>query len=1000
MSRAQRSKRAGEAPPSGGLEKARLKLSAPVVRSSLTLGHAIGATAAFVAAASFGIAGFAIGDPLNVNIASRADIDIRAGRNDRSGRIEIYGTVGSRASVRKQDGQVVVRLPGSLKPDLGDVRANPPLGITSVDVKGDARATELWLKVAEGFDARFGRSDGAVFVQVDPKDEKAAKGAIGVNLQQLLTDKAEARTEKAETKPVPNVLVEVANNEGGRDIAFGFSGPVASAIFRRGEYVWIVFDGDAELRLPKELKDGAIIQDVQWTRNDGFTAMRLKAPSTGSLSAISDGMTWRVRLGGKALDNKATQVSIIRDDSTGVPGLNVNMAGVTRVAWIRDPSVGDRMAVATARGPIKNLATTRTILEASLASTAHGVVVERMTPDVKVTVDGDLVEISRPSGLTLSPVDPDARDDERLEYRNALFASLMNPDWSVKPEEGFLNRYNGLQVAAADEAQLGPAGPNKARLALARFLVGQGMHYEAQGALDMLVRQSPKSLDDPQVRGLRVAAKMLTGRYADARGDLSSPQLASDPAARLWEAYGEYKAGNHAEAVKDFQAGLKALDQFPVEWRMKFGAAYADAAMHQKDMKTADKMIVYAVNQDGTPLQKLGAYLVYGQIIEASGDKRRALNVFDAVSRASDDRIATPAIMNAARLKYELGKAKADETLNTLDSLRFRWRGDGTELKVIASMGDIYLSQGRYRDALQVLKTAGQQFGSDPQALQINDTLNQSFRSLFLDGMADGLQPVEALGLFNDFRELTPVGADGDLMVRKIVRRLVDVDLLDQAAALLQYQIDNRLDGVARSAVAADLAAIHLMDRDPQKALQALWKTRTTLLPKSIMAERRVLEARALSQLGKPDEALEVLGKDAGADADDVRADIYWQQQEWGKAAAILERRLGDRWKKDGALILSDEGRVIRAGVAYSLLKDDKGLVRMSERWVKFADTASSPDAMRVALAPLDGGDLSGRNFAAAAAATDSFAGWVSGMKRRFREKGVPKPAAPATKTA
>lgn len=990
-------------PQQGGLDKARHKLARPEA-PPLHPGWIAGATAAFVAAATFGLGGLAIGDPLNPNIASRSDIDIRTGRNETSGRIEIYGSVGSRASVRRQDGNVVVRLPGGLKPDLGDVRANPPLGIKTVEVKGDARATELWLAIADGYTAQFGRADGAVFIQLDSAETKNKK-APGVTLQQLLTDKASGKAEvKAEAPsatPAPMVVVEVASNEGGRDISFAFPGPVASAIFRRGENVWIVFDTDADLRLPAELKDGAIVQDVQWTRNDGFTAMRLKAPSTGSLSADSDGLTWRVRLGGKALNNQVTQVTVTRDDATGVPSLNANLAGATRVAWIKDPSVGDRMAVITARGPVKNLVAPRTTLEATLSSTAHGLAVEHMAPDVKVVVYGDLVEVTRPSGLTLSPSDPDAKpDDSRLEYKNALFASLINPDWSAKPEEGFLPRYNALQVAAANESQSGSSGANTARLSLARFLVGQGMNYEAQGVLDLLVRQNPKSLEDPQVRGLRVAAKMLTGRYADTKADLTSSQLATDPAARLWEAYGEYKEGNFAEAIKDFQAGLRAMDQFPVEWRMRFGAAYADAAMRQNDLKTADKMIVYAVNQNGTPLQKLAAYLVYGQIIEASGDKRRALNVFDAVSRASDNGISTPAIMNAARLKYELGKAKADETLNTLDSLRFRWRGDGTELKVIASMGDIYLSQGRYRDALQVLKTAGQQFGNDPEALKIQDTLNQSFRNLFLGGMADGLQPVEALGLFNDFRELTPVGTDGDQMVRKIVRRLVDVDLLDQAAALLQYQIDNRLDGVAKSAVAADLAAIYLMDRDPQKALQALWKTRTTLLPKPIMAERRILEARALSQLGKPEEALEVLGKDASSDADDVRADIYWQQQDWAKAAAILERRLGERWKKDGTLALTDEGRIIRVGVAYSLLKDDKALVRLSDRWAKFIATASSPDAMRVALAPLDGGEMTGRDFAAAAAATDSFAGWVSGMKRRFREKAPLAPAVPPAKTA
>ncbi len=987
-----------------GLEGARALLKArrvakPVAKS-VSLASALGATAAFAALASFTISGMAVGDPLNLNIASRADIDIRVGRNDHSGRIEIYGAVGSRASVRRDGTTVVIRMPGQQRPDLGDIRSNPPIGIASVDLRSDARATELVLTVANGYDTHFGREDGAVFVQVDPSQhadttvKPEPNQPITVNLQQILAgQKADAAAAKtapavAPKPPVPVVALDVEDNGDGKDIAFPFAGPVASAVFRRGDSIWIVFDQEVDLRLPVELKDGDVIQDVQWTHNDGFTAMRIKAPSVGSLSAQSDGLIWRVRLGGRSLNNNATEVKINRDDSSGSPSLNVNLAGATRIAWIRDPSVGDRMAIACARGPVKNMTTARTTVEATLASTAQGVVVEHMTPDVSVQVDGDLVEVTRPGGLTLSSLDPNAApDDSRLVYKNALYPSLINPDWSTAPEEGFLTRYSALQAAAADEAQGGADAKTEARLALARFLVGQGLTYEAQGMLDLLVKQNVKALDDPQVRGLRVAAKMMSGRYADAKSDLSSPALAADPTARLWEAYAEVKAGHYADALKDFAGGSKAMDQFPAAWRARLGAAAAYAALQTKDMKTANGMITYAVNQDAPPLEKLAAYLIDAQIIEASGDKQRALNVYEAVSKASEDRIASPAMMHAAMLRFQLGQAKAPETLAQLDSLRYRWRGDDTELQIINSMGQIYLSLGRYRDALQVLKTAGQQFGNQPQAVQIQTTLSQSFRNLFLGGMADGLQPVEALGIFYDFRELTPIGADGDEMVRRIVRRLVDVDLLDQASGLLQYQIDNRLQGVAKASVASDLAAIYLMDRDPQKALQALWNTRTTLLPKNVMQERRVLEARALLQLNQPDKALDALGNDTSVDGNDVRADIYWQQKDWAKSAAILEKALGDRYKTDAPLSLAEEGRLIRAGVAFSLLKDQPSLNRLNDRWGKFAATASSPDAMRVALAPLDGGTISARDFAAAAAHTDSFAGWVSSMKKRFREK-------------
>jgi hypothetical protein len=258
------------------------------------------------------------------------------------------------------------------------------------------------------------------------------------------------------------------------------------------------------------------------------------------------------------------------------------------------------------------------------------------------------------------------------------------------------------------------------------------------------------------------------------------------------------------------------------------------------------------------------------------------------------------------------------------------------------------------------------------------------------------LQPIQALGLFYDFRELTPIGADGDEMVRRLARRLIDVDLLDQAAELLTHQVEERLEGVARASVATDLAAVYLMDRQPEAALQALWSTRTTLLPSALNAERRALEARALLDLGRYDHALEVLGDDRGPEADAVRAEVLWKQENWAGAAAIYERLLGDR-HLDAATALSpvEESRLIRAGVGYSLGEDAAGLSRLAGRYAPFVAGARKPDAIRIAL--YDPAALtSGAGLAAAIQSSDTFTGWVEATRARFRrETGGPAPADP-----
>ena len=109
-----------------------------------------------------------------------------------------------------------------------------------------------------------------------------------------------------------------------------------------------------------------------------------------------------------------------------------------------------------------------------------------------------------------------------------------------------------------------------------------------------------------------------------------------------------------------------------------------------------------------------------------------------------------------------------------------------------------------------------------------------------------------------------------------------------------------------------------------------------------------------------------------------------------GDELPALERALGDRWRNSAPLSPAEEGRLLRAGAAYSLAGDGAALARLKGRYAKLADSARSPDALRVALAGAGEADVASADFARAVTDADSFAAWVSAMKTRFREKPAP----------
>ena len=213
--------------------------------------------------------------------------------------------------------------------------------------------------------------------------------------------------------------------------------------------------------------------------------------------------------------------------------------------------------------------------------------------------------------------------------------------------------------------------------------------------------------------------------------------------------------------------------------------------------------------------------------------------------------------------------------------------------------------------------------------------MDELFRELFLNGRANKLDPINALALYFDFRELTPGGRDGDQMIRILADRLAAVDLLDRAAQLLDHQVKFRLRGEQKARVGARLAVIHLLDQKPSDALRILRASRWVKLPKAIDAERRHLQARALVELDRDAEALKLIGGDPTRSAELIRSEIHWRRKDWVKAAASLESILGDRWKIDMPLDEIEQTQILRLAMALTFENSRAGLDSLRCRYAE-----------------------------------------------------------------
>src|SRR3546814_6345263 len=130
-------------------------------------------------------------------------------------------------------------------------------------------------------------------------------------------------------------------------------------------------------------------------------------------------------------------------------------------------------------------------------------------------------------------------------------------------------------------------------------------------------------------------------------------------------------------------------------------------------------------------------------------------------------------------------------------------------------------------------------------------------------------------------------------MIQKLVDRLFNVDLLNRAADLLEQQVRFRLKGKEKARAGLKLAVIRLLDQNADGAVAALHGSRTTDLPPELEDDRRRVEAKAMFELGRNEDAVALLAGDVSREADLLRADIYWRAEDWSETAKVLQRLAG-----------------------------------------------------------------------------------------------------------
>ncbi|SDG93593.1 hypothetical protein SAMN04487974_11323 [Pelagibacterium luteolum] len=912
--------------------------------------------------------------------------DIAVGTHPTFSRVIFDWNVGTKAEFTQDGLAAAIKFDWPVPIDIYPLISNLPVQVESVENEVDGGGSTINLTLAEDVDLRFYENTASQFI-LDINNPAAETG--GVDIQALIAD-AEANgviepladeDEAAVAVDVPDVIVPRVSSVGQTvRVVFPFHTATASAVFRRGDTVWMLFDSTIPIAEPDaaagSIFDG-LVTDFSVQAAGASQVVRMDLSQDRLATIGSEGMAWVLSLGDTLLSATEPVSLNRRRDSAGFYEMMADLGQPSKVHQLRDPVVGDVLDVVTVFPPARGVVRDFQYVDFSAPRSIHGLVIKPHHQGVGVRIEDRLAVISGATGLTLSDAQtvrfrmPEGGSDSALDL-----ASLNTPN-----PLHFAERKNALvhRTATTEGREL-----DRARLELAQFYLGNGLAQEAIGILEVMRRELRQEGLDIELNATLGAASALAGRVDEALAILNSDDMRDEADAMIWRTIVRAESGrDYAAARLDAMGAESAVAEYPSWVRSRFLLAAARAAVMHGDAEFANKML-NTLELSTLTRDQMAFYELFGGMVDKlNGHSAEALESFGRVIAADRRPTTAEAVLRTIELLDEMDRLDLDRAISTLSVQATIWRGGPLELEMTSKLADLMYRNSDFRDAFVLTHDVAALHADSPVLDGMVDRARTEFAGLYLDGKADALEPIEALSIYYDYRQLTPPGTDGDVMIRNLAQRLIKVDLLAQAADLLEYQVDNRLEGAARAQVAADLAVVHIANHDPSSALRVINATRLAGLPPGLERQRRVLEASALINAGRQELALDMLSSLTGRDAELLRIDALWQARRYREASERIEMLYATD-ADAGALSPMGRTNIVKAAVGYVLANDAIGITRLRSR---FSDAmADAPEWPMFALVTedMDATGVDFRDVARKVANTDAINGFLNAYREIY----------------
>ena len=676
-------------------------------------------------------------------------------------------------------------------------------------------------------------------------------------------------------------------------IRFTWNNPVSIASFTRNGKIWIVFDHQNKFDIETmKLEAGDKVKEIYSLYHPSGVIVVVE-PADGVKHAIrKEGLLWILDLYTKKppVFKLNAYTFFNQYDSLKNSYIFIPTPTAGNVMSFIDPEIGDIITVSTTsqlgRGVEKpyrypDFDILPSNIGIAFILNSSDIVLNRGNSGITLKAIGRGLNISQ----NLSALKRDQFSDSTIQSpKNAFDFQMPNEYAKLSFNEAIEKIKNKILSAPHDQK-------NTLRIQMSKYFIYNGLGTNALFILNQIKKLNIPEIKDDHFYALSGVANFLARRYDEAIEDFSNGNLPNTDEGVFWRTIAK-SAKEHSEEYNALIfAHVSLMRDYPQPIKDKISIIAAKNAIETGDDLTSQNFIDI-LKASPERLKDLDAQITYlnAKKLEMQGYMRNAINQYKKLTEIDSAMFSAYGRLRYTVIGEILKFINLKEAITELEKLRFAWGEKAFKIQVLNQLAKLYLKNNDYYNALRVLNEQ-RYFLNEEQEKNTINRMVKIFEDIFIGNHADStLSPIKALALFQDFKWLAPLSKKHYQIMQKLADRLVAIDLLQRAQELLLsmlYKTDVPLEDQAK--VGARLAIIYLFENKPHDAFTAIEATDYPSIPETLKNQRNIIASRALSDIGRTDEALALIKNDFSPQALIRKFEIYWNAQDWDKASDTIK---------------------------------------------------------------------------------------------------------------